>query len=101
MGGSATIHTPCAVAERCSDDLDPLGHGGALEADEDSGTSTQRERNDIEPLQEHRVQESVLGNGVVHHSHESWSFREVWRMKHVSTKNADQNLIAPAQNACI
>ena len=62
-----TIRALSAVAERCSDDEDPFGHGGALEAEEESGSSTQRQSNDIEWPEEHRVKKLVVGNGVVHH----------------------------------
>ena len=78
-----TIHVPSAVTENCSDDEDPFGHGGALEAEEESCASTQR--------QMHRVKRLVLGNGVVRHSHVSWLW-EVWRTEHVSTKTADEGL---------
>ena len=65
-----------APTERCSDDEDPLGHGGALDAEKESGASTQRQRSGHESLEEH-VNKLVLGSGVVHHSHETWLLRGI------------------------
>ena len=62
-------HVPLAVYERCSDDENPFGHGGVLEADEEPCTSTQRQRSEIESPEEHRVKSLVLGNGAAHDSH--------------------------------
>ena len=45
------------------------GHRGALEADEGSCASTQRKR--IESPEDDRVKRLLLGNGLVHDSHES------------------------------
>ena len=47
------IDVPSSVTEMCSDDED----GGALEAEEESGASTQRQMSEIESLEEHRVRE--------------------------------------------
>ena len=94
LGGSA-LHTASALAERCSDDEDPFGHGGALDAEEESGASTQRQRNEHESLEEHHVKKLVLGSGVAHQSHESCVSRaslSVGRMEHVSAEIADEGL---------
>ena len=69
-------------------------------------TPPHSQRSEIEFPEEHRVKRLVLGNGVVHDSHESWLLRErgviflweVWRMGHVSTRTADQGLQGPANN---
>ena len=66
-----TIRVPMAPAERCSDDEDPFGHGGALDAEEASDASTQRQR------KEHEVNKLLLGSGVVHRSHETWLLRGI------------------------
>ena len=63
--------------ERCKDDEDPFGQGGALDAEEESGASTRRPRNERESPEEHHVSKVVLGNGVVHHSHETWLLRGI------------------------
>ena len=68
---------PMAPTERCKDDEDPFGQGDALDAEEESGSSTRRPRNEHESLEEHHVSKLVLGNGVVHHSHETWSLRGI------------------------
>ena len=47
-----TIRVPTAPTERCSDDEDKFGDGGALDTVEESGASTQRQRNDHESLGE-------------------------------------------------
>ena len=67
----------CAVAERNIDDEDSFGHGGAMEADEENCASTQRQMSEMESLEEHRVKRLVLGNGVVHDSHESLLLRGI------------------------
>ena len=80
---------------------------GALEAEEESGLPTQRQRNEFESLEEHYAKKLVLGNGVVHHSHESWLLRSIiicwegWRMAHVSAETADEGLFEPALDACV
>ena len=60
-----TIQAPSAQTERCSDDEDPFGHGGALEVEEESGASTHRQRNEHEWPEEHHVKKLVLGSGVI------------------------------------
>ena len=60
-----------------SDDEDPFGHGDAVDAEEESGASTRRPRNEHESLEKHHVSKVVLGNGVVHHSHETWLLRGI------------------------
>ena len=65
-----------ARMEKCSDDEGPFGHGGALDAEQESGASTERQRDEHESLEEH-VNKLVLGNGVVHHSHETCLLRGV------------------------
>ena len=68
---------PTAPTERCSDDEDPFGHGGALDAEEESAASTQRQGNEHESPEEHFVNKLVLGSGVVHHSHETRLLRGI------------------------
>ena len=60
----------CAVTSRTL-----FGHGGALEAREENCASTQRQMSKIELPEEQPVERLVLGNGVVHDSHESWLLR--------------------------
>ena len=72
-----TIRVPMAPAERCSDDEDPFSHGGALDAEEECGASIQRQRNRHESPEGHHVNKLVLGNGVVHHSHETCLLRGI------------------------
>ena len=71
------IRVPMAPTERCRDDEDPFGHGGALDAEEESGASTRRPRNELEPTEEHHVSKLVLGNGEVHLNHETWLLRGI------------------------
>ena len=78
MGGSAHRYVlQSALAQRSSDDEDPFGHGGALEAEDESGASTHRRRNEFESPEEHHVISLVLGSGVVHHSHAPWLLRGI------------------------
>ena len=85
-----------------------FGHGGAMEADEETCASTQRQRSEIESPEEHRATRLVLRCGVVLDIHETsfvaghrvaghrvlWT---VWRMEHVSTKIADPSLLGPTE----
>ena len=62
MGGTPTLRVPMAPTERCSDDEDPFCHGGAVDAVEECGASTQWQRNEHESLEEHHVNKEVLEN---------------------------------------
>ena len=67
--------SPMAPAERCSDDEDPFGHGGALDAEEEE--SDRNKRSGYDSPEEYHTNKLVLGNGVVHHSHETWLLRGI------------------------
>ena len=60
-----SLRVPTADAERCSDHEDPFGHGGAHDAEEECGASTQRRMFEHESPEEHHVNKLILGNGVV------------------------------------
>ena len=64
-----------APAERCSDDEDPFGHGGVLDAEEEE--RDKHKRNGYDSPEESHTNKLVLGKGVVHHSHETRMLRGI------------------------
>ena len=56
-----TISVSKAPVERCSDDEDPFGHGGALDAEEESGASTLRQRSEHEAPEEYHTNKTGPG----------------------------------------
>ena len=69
----STMRVHKALAEKCSADEDPFSHGGALDAEEEE--SDRNERTGHDSPEEYHTNKLVLGNGVVHHSHETCLLR--------------------------